>query len=200
MKLFHYHHWTDRVEETEQFYSSNGFRTAGRFGMEKTYHPPLTWDDFRDDHPYLRIVEMRKGKVNITFGQGKRPMFDHIGWLVSKSEHDEICLRAQKLGWNVNSNERRTFIGTPFRLRLELQQNNDAVDEGQCELRRIDIAVKNLNGLEKLTELFGRLLPELRFQESEELSLVKATILDTKTSKSTDPNGVFVQFVEECHD
>ncbi|WP_163582562.1 hypothetical protein [Gracilibacillus saliphilus] len=59
----------------------------------------------------FRIIEVRKGKVNVAFGFGKKPIFDHIGFLVTKEEHTAICKRANQLGWNINEGERRTFIG-----------------------------------------------------------------------------------------
>ncbi|HET7656925.1 MAG TPA: hypothetical protein VFK37_01435 [Bacillales bacterium] len=195
MKLFHYHHWTDCVEETEQFYTTNGFRTAGRFGTERTYHPPLTWEDFRNEQPLLRIVEVRKDQVNVTFGRGNRPMFDHIGWLVSKNEHDVICEHARKLGWNVNSNERRTFIGTPFHLRLELQQHDDAIDTGTCEICFMDITVKETKYTDQLPKLFGHSLPELRFQRGARLALERVVLKNMEKRRVTDPQGVMLQFI-----
>lgn len=186
------------MEETERFYKAKGFRVAGRFGKNRTFHPPLEWEDFRDQAPFLRIVEVRRGQVNITFGQGSKTMFDHIGWLVSKTEHDEICGRARKLGWNVNTNERRTFIGTPIRLRMELQQNMNAIDEGGCELRSLDVAVKNPRAAVKLPELLGRPLPELSFQEGKQLKLLQATLKDPISGQDAeDPNGVKLHFVKQ---
>lgn len=192
MKLFHYHHWTDRVEETENFYVENGFEVAGRFTKEKTYHPPLTWDDFRDENPQFRIIEVRKGKVNVTFGLGKKPMFDHIGYLVSEKEHKKICERASKLGWNLNVGERRTFIGTPFRLRIELQLREDAVNDENDSIDAMDIAVKKMDGVKDLPKLFGRPVPELQFSYGERLALKKVTIKGVQNATITDPNGVSI--------
>lgn len=194
MKLFHYHHWTDRVEETENFYVRQGFSVKGRFGKEKTYHPPLGWDDFRRENPQLRIIEMRKGEVNVTFGQGKKPMFDHIGYLVSKQEHDEICSRARKLGWNVNSNNRRTFVGTPFRLRIELQQREAIVGGKNDTIQSMDISVKTTSGIEKLPKLFGEPLRELHFNQGEQIELNRVVIKGIENRTVTDPQGVHLVF------
>jgi hypothetical protein len=42
------------------------------------------------------MIEARKGIVNITFGYGKKIMFDHIGYLVSMENHNKICDNANK--------------------------------------------------------------------------------------------------------
>ncbi len=65
---------------------------------------------------------MVQGQVNITFGQGKRDRFDHIGFLVDDREHNEVLKNAALLGWRVDEGERRTFISTPWRFRVELQR------------------------------------------------------------------------------
>ncbi|HET7580814.1 MAG TPA: hypothetical protein VFK33_16165 [Bacillales bacterium] len=192
MKLFHYHHWTDRVEETENFYVQNGFEVAGRFAKNGTYHPPLVWKDFRAENPQFRIIEVRKGKINVTFGQGKKTMFDHIGYLVSEKEHEEICERARHLGWNLNIGERRTFLGTPFRLRIELQLREDAVNEADDSIQSIDIAVNKMAGTKDLQNLFGRPTPELRFASGKQLELKKVTIKGDQNQAITDPSGVSI--------
>lgn len=88
MLLFHYHFWTPHLEETEKFYVENGFRTSLRTGKYQgeyqTFNPPLEWDDFRNKPITFRIIEVRRGAMNITFGFGKKVMFDHIGFLVTK--------------------------------------------------------------------------------------------------------------------
>ncbi|MDX5486552.1 hypothetical protein [Bacillus pumilus] len=45
-----------------------GFEVKARFTKDGSFHPPLIWDDFREEQPTFRIVEMRKGQINITFG------------------------------------------------------------------------------------------------------------------------------------
>lgn len=103
--LFHYHFWTPYVEETENFYEENGFRISQRIGKYKgdfqTFNPPLTWNDFREKNIFFRIIEARKEGVNITFGYGKKIMFDHIGYLVSMEKHNKICDNAKKMNWDV---------------------------------------------------------------------------------------------------
>lgn len=63
-KLFHYHWWTDKVGEMEQFYYNLGFNVTLRLGNYNgemvTFNPPLSWDDFRDKKITFKIVEMRR--------------------------------------------------------------------------------------------------------------------------------------------
>ncbi len=102
-----------------------GFRVslrAGKYDGEfQTFNPLLTWNDFREKEILFRIIEVRKGAVNITFGHGKKPVYDHIGYLVAKEQHDLICENARKAGWKVSVGERRTFLSTPYKFRVELQ-------------------------------------------------------------------------------
>ncbi|WP_175991516.1 hypothetical protein [Bacillus sp. Marseille-Q1617] len=135
MKLFHYHYWTDKVKEMEHFYQQLGFETVLRVGRldgeMQTFNPPLTWDDFKGKEIAFRIIEMVKGQTNMTFGQGKRDRFDHIGVMVNEEEYSGIIDRAAELDWTVNEGERRTFISTPWKFRIELQRRSDVVAEEQ---------------------------------------------------------------------
>ncbi|WP_199621284.1 hypothetical protein [Paenibacillus alkalitolerans] len=157
MKLFHYHHWTPMVEDMEKTYRVNGYAVAGRYGKYEnrmqTFHPPLTWDDFRNKQIIFRIIEMRRGSVNVTFGYGKRNMFDHIGFLLNSNQQhkdDLIVSRANELGFSIDRNERRTFISVPDAFRIELQTNTDAIIDYSVNITRMDIEVRN-------TEVIGTL-------------------------------------------
>lgn len=193
--LFHYHFWTPFLEETERFYAEMGFRIslrAGKLDGEfQTFNPPLTWDDFREKKILFRIIEARKGKVNITFGFGKKVIFDHIGYLVSKEEHNLICSSAKELGWELSMNERRTFINTPYGFRIELQPNQDAVEkEAFPRIDELAIALKK-NGLESdLKKLLSSMSSGICSYLSEEVTLTKAVIRGLPDGK--DPNGVEV--------
>ncbi|GLF91785.1 hypothetical protein Saga11_30440 [Bacillus safensis] len=83
IQLFHYHYWTPFVEETEQTYRSLGFEVKERFIKDGAFHHPLTWEDFREEHPTFRIIEMRKR-------HSKKVLFDHIGFLVSDEEYNQL--------------------------------------------------------------------------------------------------------------
>ncbi|MGM0840093.1 MAG: VOC family protein [Bacillota bacterium] len=133
MHLFHYHWWTDNPEKMETFYQQSGFETTLRVGHHNgemhTFNPPLNWEDFRDKDIRYRIIEMVKGQTNLTFGHGKKDMFDHIGFLVTDAENSKVIERAEELKWKVNEGERRTFISTPWKFRIELQKRQEVVTE-----------------------------------------------------------------------
>ncbi|MBL5769351.1 hypothetical protein B5V88_11840 [Heyndrickxia sporothermodurans] len=159
--LFHYHFWTPYVEETEKFYEDNGFRISQRIGRYQgefqEFNPPLKWEDFREKNILFRIIEARKGTINITFGYGKRIMFDHIGFLVSDKEREKICENAVKLSWKVDKRERRTFISTPYHFRIELQTNTDVVDSlnSKINLQELKLETKKAGLESDLLTLFG---------------------------------------------
>ncbi|MCM3405170.1 hypothetical protein [Cytobacillus oceanisediminis] len=160
--LFHYHFWTPHVEETERFYTNNGFRIYQRIGKYQgdfqNFDPPFVWDDFREKDILFRIIEARKGCINVTFGYGKKSIFDHIGFLVIEKEQEFICQNAVNLNWNVDRGERRTFITTPYSFRIELQTNKDLVDSVTDNIKigelRLEIMKKGLEG--DLSILFGK--------------------------------------------
>ncbi|MBB6453377.1 hypothetical protein HNQ94_001825 [Salirhabdus euzebyi] len=131
--LFHYHWWTDKVKEMESFYKDLGFQVVLRLGKlngeMQAFHPPLEWEDFGEKEIAFRIIEMRKGKTNLTFGHGKRDMFDHLGLLVNVAEYKAILKRVALLGWRVSEGERRTFISTPWKFRIELQTRKEVIQE-----------------------------------------------------------------------
>ncbi|MFD1019883.1 hypothetical protein [Thalassobacillus hwangdonensis] len=196
--LFHYHFWTPYVEETEKFYIEQGFTVHQRIGRHEgefqSFHPPLDWEDFREKQIAFRIIEVKKGSVNITFGLGKKPMFDHIGFLVSQQQHDEICTRAEEMGWKTDPGERRTFIGTPFEFRVELQTHRDAIDEGNADFARIDhmkISTPEFGLEEKLTQLLGREDIKIASVTDEDVMLKEVTMWGM-SEDSTDPNGVLI--------
>jgi ribosomal protein S18 acetylase RimI-like enzyme len=124
MHLFHWHYWTPRLEEVERFYLGQGFEVRQRMGREsgewKNFGPPLDWEDFRERSILFRIIEMVKGEVNVTIGQGKKDQFDHAGFAVSGEELEAIRIRAEQTGWSVSSNGKRTFLTTPWAFRIEL--------------------------------------------------------------------------------
>ncbi|MBD1371788.1 hypothetical protein IC620_05370 [Hazenella sp. IB182357] len=198
--LFHYHFWTPLLEETERYYASQGFKTHLRIGKYKgdfvTFNPPLTWDDIRDKEILFRIIEMRKGIVNITFGFGKEIIFDHIGFLVEQSEHDQICEKAIKMEWKVNIDERRTFITTPYQFRIELQTHLDVIDYNQDEIliQQMVLNTRQTGLEEDLAFLFGK-DQKLEIQvltENQPVTIREVVITDPCIQNSQDPNGVKV--------
>jgi hypothetical protein len=194
--LFHYHFWTPYVEETEKFYVDHGFRISQRIGKYngefQPFDPPLTWDDFREKKILFRIIEARKGAVNITFGFGKKVIFDHIGFFVSEEELDQICENARKMSWEVNKGERRTFISTPYSFRIELQSHTDVMDSrtDQFQINQLTIETKK-NGLEQdLSLLFGVPIETVISKAGNEVTIKEAIINGFPSPNSVDPNGV----------
>ncbi|PWW32467.1 hypothetical protein DFO73_101732 [Cytobacillus oceanisediminis] len=194
--LFHYHFWTPYVEETEKFYVKNGFRISQRIGKSQgdflNFDPPLKWDDFREKNILFRIIEARKGTVNITFGYGKRVIFDHIGFLVSDHETDTICENADKLNWKVDKGERRTFITTPYDFRIELQTNKDIVDSITDDIKIQELRLETkIQGLENdLDLLFGKPVKTIKQVIGDTVTIREIIIKDFSLKQLEDPNGV----------
>lgn len=194
--LSHYHFWTPYVEETEKFYEEMGFQVSLRTGKHEgnfqMFNPPLTWNDFREKNILFRIIEMRKGTVNITFGYGKKIMFDHIGFLVSTEEHNHICDNARKMDWEVKIGERRTFISTPYEFKIELQTNTDVIDTitDNVKIKELKMVTK-LRGLENdLSLLFSKPIDNISSVIGDNVTIKEAEIKGSFQSNNFDPNGV----------
>ncbi|MCM2588342.1 hypothetical protein NDQ53_03370 [Rossellomorea marisflavi] len=210
MKCFHYHWWTDKVEEMEAWYRGIGFETLQRVGRAngemREFNPPLEWEDFRQEEVQFRIIEMVQGQVNITFGQGKRDRFDHIGFLMDDLEHDEVLKNASLLGWRVDEGERRTFISTPWRFRVELQRRKEAVrSEAFPSLARLELNIDRPGRLSALAELLGAEAEdkgetclirtadwELQLSRGQESSLESVEVRQREPLSGTDPVGVLM--------
>ncbi|USK93339.1 hypothetical protein [Rossellomorea marisflavi] len=210
MKCFHYHWWTDKVEEMEAWYRGIGFETRQRIGRAngemREFNPPLEWEDFRQEEVQFRIIEMVQGQVNITFGQGKRDRFDHIGFLMDDLEHDEVLKNAALLGWRVDEGKRRTFISTPWRFRVELQRRKEAVrSEAYPSLARLKLNIDRPGRLSALAELLGAEAEdkgetclirtadwELQLSRGQESSLKSVEVRQRETLTATDPVGVLM--------
>ncbi|MFD2617836.1 hypothetical protein [Terrilactibacillus laevilacticus] len=194
--LFHYHFWTPFVEETEEFYKANGvyvYQRIGKYqGDFQTFNPPQDWEEFRNKKIIFRIIEMKKGAINITFGYGKKIMFDHIGFFVSDEDNQKILNKARKMNLNVQVNERRTFIGTPFGFRIELQTHHDAVESENSltKINKLEISTKS-DGLSKLLmNLFEEDIPQIISTVGNKTTILRAIISNIKLKKTVDPNGV----------
>lgn len=211
--LFHYHWWTSNPEKMENFYKKMGFQVTLRIGMEngetKAFNPPLEWEDFRNKKIAFRIIEMRKGKTNLTFGQGKRNQFDHIGFLVDDDEYKGILSNARKLEWKINEGDRRTFVATPWKFRIELQKRKDTVtNDEDMYIKRMNITLPfHQESPEVLAELFdakaNRVHPEhirvmdddwiISFSHSKDLGLQSIEFLSDQSFQQVDPAGTILQ-------
>ncbi len=192
--LFHYHIWTPHLEETEAWYTARGFHVSQRIGKKdgefSSFNPPLSWDDFRTDQILFRIIEMKRRGVNLTIGFGKIVRFDHIGFLIQPGDLQMILDRAETLSFTVQPNERRTFLQTPYGLRIELQIHEDAIaDTDGTTLERLILATP-LEGLEAdLAKLFDQPVPQIQTVRGEKTVLQEAVFSDGSLA-GTDPNGV----------
>ncbi|MCM2990043.1 hypothetical protein M3580_12495 [Bacillus safensis] len=135
---------------------------------------------------------MRKGQINITFGYSKKILFDHIGFLVSNEEYDQLLAQAKVLNWPVQAGERRTFLSTPLRLRLELQRRTDVIETGNDALHAMTIAVPNLIHTPKVDQLLSPLNQPIHWQKGERLSLLDVVMTDIDKMETIDPNGVHI--------
>lgn len=198
--LFHYHLWTPFVEETERFYQKLGFRVTQRIGKQDgtftSFDPPLDWDDFRHEKILFRIIEMKRGVINITFGYGKKVAFDHIGFWMTKAERLATLQRAETLGWTVQANERRTFIQTPYGFRIELQTHLDAIESRSGDqLLQLEIATPKSGLAAMLHQLLERPVPEITTSAAEQTRLVDVTFSGEHARHEQDPNGLEVRTV-----
>lgn len=144
--------------------------------------------------------------MNITFGQGKRDRFDHIGFLVDDREHDEVLKNAALLGWRVDEGERRTFISNPWRFRVELQRRKGAVrSEAYPSLARLKLNIDRPGRLSALAELLGAKAEdkgetclvrtddwEIQLSREQGFGLESVEIRQPASFTGTDPVGVLM--------
>nr|WP_260508258.1 hypothetical protein [Cytobacillus firmus] len=184
------------MEETERFYVDNGFRIYQRIGKYQgdfqNFDPPLVWDDFRDKDILFRIIEARKGSINVTFGYGKKSIFDHIGFLVNEKEQEPICQNAVNMNWTVNRGERRTFITTPYSFRIELQTNIDIVDSmtDNIKIDELRLETKKTGLEDDLSILFGKPVNSIKSIIGETVTIREAVIKGFSSELLVEPNGV----------
>ncbi|WP_044639815.1 hypothetical protein [Risungbinella massiliensis] len=197
MKLFHYHHWLTELEEMETFYRELGFVVQLRLGRKKggsweSIDPTLSWEEIKEQKILFRIIEMRRGVLNVTFGFGKETKFDHIGFLVGTSEKEKICQKASSFGWKIDdSRETRTFLQLPNDFRVELQEDPSYVGEDPLpKLTELAITLPEIEQVEQMRELFS--VPELEIEVGEEILLERVLLDDRDDYYLVDPTGVFI--------
>ncbi|TDL82443.1 hypothetical protein [Peribacillus frigoritolerans] len=196
MNLFHYHWWTDKAEEMENFYGELGFKVTLRVGRYQdkfeAFNPPLQWNDFRHKDIKFRIIEMVKGQTNITFGNGSRDIFDHFGFIVDSAEYDQIINRANNQGWKVNEDVRRTFISTPWKVKVEVQKRREVVqEENHTRMNQMEIHLPfSINN----PSLFGTLLGQKIIRKNSELVILGSNDWTVKFVDSTETRLHSVSF------
>lgn len=166
---------------------SENWKTQGEF---QSFNPPLKWEDFREKRVFFRIIEARKGSINITFGYGKKIIFDHIGFLVPGKEQEIICKNAEKMDWKVERGERRTFISTPYDFRIELQARKDLVDSMEDKMEQITMETKKEGLAEDIFYLFSKPVKQLHTIIGNTVTIREAIMNNFPVKQAEDPNGV----------
>jgi hypothetical protein len=119
-------------------------------------------------------------------------LFDHIGFLVSEKAKGRICENAEKMNWEVDSGERRTFITTPYHFRIELQTNTDVIDamDDDGKIMTLKLTAK-MEGLERdFSHLFTKPVTSVISEVGNEVTMKEAVIKGFLSSDIVDPNGV----------
>ncbi|WP_240794258.1 hypothetical protein [Bacillus sp. BHET2] len=98
------------------------------------------------------------------------------------------------MNWKISSNERRTFIGSPYGFRIELQSNVDTIDgtPALAKIEEIDLVVKEGDVEKDLSQLFNKQMNQIHSVKGGAATIKKAVMSGILTSKKTDPNGVFI--------
>lgn len=141
--------------------------------------------------------------------RGKRNQFDHIGFLVDHDEYKRILSNARQRGWKINEGDRRTFVATPWKFRIELQKRKNTVtNDEDMYIKRMSITLPfHQESPEVLAELFDakaiREHPEhikvmgdewcLSFSHAEDLRLHSIEFDSQHSFQQVDPVGTILQ-------
>ena len=168
--LFHLHFNTPNISGAATRFGEAGLPLQRRFGSIRGEGTSLTPEEDTPDDFRLKLQVHQHGAVNITLAPGQRPHFDHLGLAVSDLE--DTIDRVKDHGWSVRSNERRTFVMTPWQFRVELHPETGAVvrglgDSGEAHLEDVSLQVPNANAArEAFNEIFHP-LSELSIDDGE---------------------------------
>lgn len=168
--LFHLHFNTPDLAGAANQLENEGIQLQRRFGSVRGDGVALGPDDTEPDGFRLKLQVHQYGAVNITLAPGKRPNFDHIGLRVESIE--DISDRAAARDWSVRSNDRRTFVMTPWDFRVEIHSSTAGVVTAldSPALAHIDDVIFCLPDAtvarEELEEVFGQ-ISQLRIVSGE---------------------------------
>ena len=168
--LFHLHFNTPNISEAATRLSEAGLPLQRRFGSVRGEGTSLTPEEHTPDDFRLKLQVHQYGAVNITLAPGQRPHFDHLGLAVSALK--DTMDRVKGHGWSVRSNERRTFVMTPWQFRVELHPETGAVvrelgDYSDAHLEGVSLQVPGSNAArEAFNEIFHP-LSELNIEAGE---------------------------------
>lgn len=185
--LFHLHFNTPNVSEAADRLARAGVRLQRRFGSVRGDGIALDPGDRTPDEFRLKLQVHQYGAVNITLAPGRQPRFDHFGLRVAKTE--DIRNHAESHGWSVRSNERRTFVMTPWNFRVEIHPPTaDVVTElGSPDTAHLENVALVLPAAtttrELLEEVFGP-IPELEIERGEGPWIHSFTIAEGQTAST----------------
>ena len=96
------------------------------------------------------------------------------------------------MNFNVNSNDRRTFIGTPYGFRIELQDNFDAIDEPSdvARIEELELSVQVEDLEKKLFQLLNNQVANVHTVKANIVTINKIVMKGVSVENQTDPNGV----------
>lgn len=105
---------------------------------------------------------------------------------MTDDEYDQLLVQAQKRNWAIQTGERRTFLSTPMRLRLELQRRTDVIETGEEAIAEMTIAVPDLTHTPAVDQLLDGLTQPIHWKKGERLSLLEVKMIDSHGMNTTD--------------
>ena len=164
MQVFHYHLVTSKVRLVEARYLGKlGFDLLARYGwVGETSHwfePGVSWEELDEIGFRLRLVELRRGAVNVVLqpGHWDRPRLDHVGIALDEDAYTTALERASDLDLKIQDHPgKRTFIATAAGYRVEIHPPRDWIDETleqASELRLAELHLRAHDPNEKAAAL-----------------------------------------------
>lgn len=187
--LFHLHFNTPHVARAADRLNQAGIPLQQRFGSIRGDSASLAPEDERPDEFRLKLQAHQYGAVNITLAPGQRPHFDHFGLIVEDAEN--VLERAESRDWSVRSNERRTFIMTPWQFRIELHPETAEAVTGldssdRARLEDVTLCLPDAStAREAFTDVFGK-IPELSVNSGEEPWIDSFSIVGNEMSSTVE--------------
>lgn len=187
--LFHLHFNTPDVTGAADRLDRAGVPLQRRFGSVRGDGVSLTPDEDASEDFRLKLQVHQRGTVNITLAPGQHPHFDHLGLSVESTE--DILNRAESQGWSIRSNERRTFVMTPWKFRVEIHPSTADVVAGlgepdEAHLEDVFLQLPDANAASKALDEIFHPIPELRIESGESPWVNSFDIASQQEAKSID--------------
>lgn len=166
VRLFHLHFLCpDPMLYESLFVEKLGFVRAGRWGYldgaAESSLLPAEWTceevsaRVKDGSLRLRLTELRRDAVNVVFMPGKEPeaRMEHFGFLVDAETYAKALQIAKLRECTVSEKATRTFINTPYGLRIELHVDDTLaeLDKEATRISRISLGTPHARDLSSLT-------------------------------------------------